>query len=379
MKKLLAGLTALSASAAALAQTAAPTVESAGASLKVYGVADLAIAHYRTDSASKTAMHSGGSGSRIGFLATEDLGQGLRINARLEAGVNMDTGTSSSTNGNPNRVFSRQAYVEIESRALGAIRLGRLEGPTYTFFPTYDPMLLPAMDAWGVLTTLGSGAPGGPSGTGTSTGFWINPTLRTENTIGYISPRRLGLQAKLSYSLNEGVPTVPRLLEAGLDYLAGPLQVGGLLVKVGSTSGAGTIRATDSVTEAALGAKYLAGPVQPYFSYIRRNVTDPTLGANATVLNGHAETVKLVGAVIPVSPRGSVRLTYGRYSSGTPQRDASNYGAAYTYDLSPRTMLMAAYTHLIQGPGARWPVFQSPVPRPGESVEGFTAGVNWRF
>src|SRR5690606_36632742 len=97
MKKFVAGMTALCASAVSLAQEApAAQSQAAGSSLKIYGVADISLARYRTSGESKTAMHAGGSGSRLGFLASESLGQGWTVNARLEAGVNLDTGTPSS-------------------------------------------------------------------------------------------------------------------------------------------------------------------------------------------------------------------------------------------------------------------------------------------
>lgn len=378
MKKLAAGMSALCACAASIAQTA-PAAPASASSLKIYGVADISIAHYRTSGESKTAMHAGGSGSRIGFLAQEALGDGWSVGARLEAGVNLDSGTSSSTNGNPNRVFGRQAYAELAHERYGVLRLGRQEGPTYAFFPTYDPMLLPAMDAWGVVTTLGQPAPGVASGTGRPTGFLINPTGRTENTIGYISPRIGGVQGKLSYSLDEGAATQPSLLEANLDYASGPLQFGVLYVKAGATPGTGTVRATDSNQEIAFGAKYTAGPVQPYFSYIRRDSTDPTRAAGGGILNANSETVRLFGAVIPVSARGAVRMTYGLYASGVADSDARNYGLAYTYELSRRLMLMAAVTRLTQDGAARFPVFQSPMPRAGAKVDAVTTGLTWRF
>ena len=379
MKRLVVGMSALCASAVTFAQAPVVAPEAQSTSLKIYGVADIALAHYSTSGESRTAMHAGGSGSRIGFLASERLGQGWTVNARLEAGVNMDTGTSSSTNGSANRVFGRQAYVELENREFGSLRLGRQQGPTYDFFPTYDPMLLPAMDSWGVVTTLGFAAPGVASGTGAPGGFLINPTARTENTVGYMSPRLAGVQARLSYSPNEGSATQSSLLEANLDYVAGPLQVGVLYVKAGSTSGAGAVLATDSNSEIAFGAKYEAGPVRPYFSYIRRASTDPTRRAGGGVLNDNDETVKLFGLAIPVSARGTVRMTYGRYSSGAANSDASNYGVAYTYDVSRRLMLMAAVTRLTQDGAARYPVFQSPRPKAGEPVTAVTTGLTWRF
>ncbi|WP_182284413.1 porin [Comamonas testosteroni] len=374
-RKWIIGVAALGAISMANAQQQ----DSSGSSVRIYGVADLAVAHYRTSGQSKTAMHAGGSGSRLGFLSSEDLGQGLKANARLEAGINLDSGTSSSTNGMPNRFWSRQAYVELESRAWGAIRAGRLEGPTYNFFPKFDPMLLPAMDAWGVLTTLGSGAPGSASGRGVSTGFLINPTQRTENTLAYISPRWSGLQAKLSYSFNEGSQTQPKLIEAAVDYDNGPLTLGALLVRASSTPGSGSVRPTKSNTEYALGASYKAGPVQPYFTYIHRDTTDPTLSSNGAALNGSSESVKLLGAVIPVSERGNLRMTVGRYSSGTDESDATSYGVAYTYDVSRSVMLMAAVTRLTQNGKSRWPVFQSPIPNAGNSVNGVILGITSRF
>jgi len=379
MKRLVVGMSALCASAVTFAQPPDAAPEAQSSSLKIYGVADIALAHYSTSGESRTAMHAGGSGSRIGFLASERLGQGWTVNARLEAGVNMDTGTSSSTNGSANRVFGRQAYVELENRQFGSLRLGRQQGPTYDFFPTYDPMLLPAMDSWGVVTTLGFAAPGVASGTGAPGGFLINPTARTENTVGYMSPRLAGVQARLSYSPNEGSATQSSLLEANLDYVAGPLQFGVLYVKAGSTSGAGAVLATDSNSEIAFGAKYEAGPVRPYFSYIRRASTDPTRRAGGGVLNDNDETVKLFGLAIPVSARGTVRMTYGRYASGAANSDASNYGVAYTYDVSRRLMLMAAVTRLTQDGAARYLVFQSPRPKAGEPVTAVTTGLTWRF
>ncbi|RYF89460.1 MAG: porin [Caulobacteraceae bacterium] len=347
--------------------------------VKVYGVADLAIVKYRTEGASKTALHTGGSGSRLGFLAGEDLGNGWRVGARFEAGINLDTGTPSSTSGNANRVFSRQAYVELENRELGALRLGRQQGPIYNFLPDYDPMLLPPMDSWGVLTTLGAPVPGRASGTGKSSGFLINPTTRTENTIGYISPQMGGAQARLSYSLDEGQPTQADLIEASFDYSTGPLKMGVLYVRAGATPGAGAVAATEAVSEFALGLRYQSGPVQPYFSYVRRDATDPTRASGGGVLNGNTETVKLVGAVIPVSERGAVRMTYGQYDSGNADSDATSYGVAYTYQMSRSLMLMVAATHLTQDAAGRVPVFQSPVPAPGKSVTGLATGLTWRF
>ena len=61
-------------------------------------------------------------------------------------------------------------------------------------------------------------------------------------------------------------------------------------------------------------------------------------------------------------------MTYGRYASGSVDSDATNYGVAYTFDVSRRLMLMAAYTHLSQAARRSYPVFQSPKPACGSAV-----------
>lgn len=353
--------------------------QDSGSKVTIYGAADVGIAHYKTKGQSKTAMHSASAGSRIGFLVSEDLGQGNKVNVRLESGLNLDNGSTSSTNGMAGRFWSRQAYIELENSSWGAVRFGRLEGPTYGFFPKFDPMLLPAMDAWGVLTTLGAPAPGTSKRDGTSNGFLINPTQRTDNTIAYISPRWSGVQARLAYSLDEKQAGRAKFYEGSVDYVQGPLTLGALMVKTSSVAANGTAPADLGATEYALGASYRKGPVHPYVTYIHRNRTDPSLNANGAMRNANSESVALVGAVIPVTERGNIRLTMGKYSSGTANSDAKNFGVAYTYELSRRTMLLAAVTHLKQQSGSAWPVFQSPAPQAGANVSGLILGISSRF
>jgi general bacterial porin, GBP family len=353
--------------------------QDSGSKVTLYGAADVGVAHYKTKGQSKTAMHAASAGSRIGFLASEDLGQGNKVNVRLESGLNLDNGTTSSTNGMAGRFWSRQAYIELENSSWGAVRMGRLEGPTYGFFPKFDPMLLPAMDAWGVLTTLGSMTPGAPQGLGKSNGFLINPTQRTDNTIAYISPRWAGVQARLAYSLDEKQAGRAKFYEGSVDYMQGPLTLGALIVKTSSASATGSAPASRDATEYALGASYRKGPVHPYVTYIHRNRTDSSRGSDGAMLNANSESVALVGAVIPVSERGNIRMTMGKYSSGTANSDAKNFGLAYTHELSRRTMVLAAVTHLTQQSGSAWPVFQSPRPLEGASVSGVILGISSRF
>ena len=74
MKRLVVGMSALCASAVTFAQAPDAAPEAQSTSLKIYGVADIALAHYSTSGESRTAMHAGGSGSRIGFLKKDEAG-----------------------------------------------------------------------------------------------------------------------------------------------------------------------------------------------------------------------------------------------------------------------------------------------------------------
>lgn len=65
MKKTILVMGAICMPAMAFAQNSNSISES---SVRIYGVGDLGIAHYKTAGKSKTAMHSASAGSRLGFL-----------------------------------------------------------------------------------------------------------------------------------------------------------------------------------------------------------------------------------------------------------------------------------------------------------------------
>lgn len=379
MRKSLIGAAAALASASLFAQATVHTGLK-DTDLTIYGVVDMVLIGYDTSVQSKTVLGSGGSQtSRLGFLASRGFSPDLKAGFRVEAGINADTGTPSSTGGVANRVWSRQAYFLLASKRLGELRVGRVQGPTYDFVAYYDPMLMPTADSWGVLTTLGAPVPGAPLGTGLPNGFNINPTIRTDNTIEYVSPKLYGFTAKASYSFNERSTTVGKFADLSLNYSNGPLDVGIVFLKVGSTAGAGTVKPTTSVEETAIAASYDFGIVKPYVQFQRKSNTDPTVGTNGLALNGNKEDVKLFGAIVPVSVEGKVRLTYGKYSSGSVNRDATSSAVAYTHDLDPGLMLYAGYSHLSQGSAGQWLLFQSAKPAAGKPVNAVVLGAAWRF
>jgi predicted porin len=81
-------------------------------------------------------LTSGGlSGSRWGLRGVEDLGGGLKSLFVLESGFGVDDGRSQQGG----RLFGRQAYVGLESSAVGRITFGRQYTTMFDAFANFSP------------------------------------------------------------------------------------------------------------------------------------------------------------------------------------------------------------------------------------------------
>ncbi len=374
MKLGLIGVAALMACAPVMAQEGGIKTAVKGTDLTIYGVFDLYAARYSTTAAgvteTTTEVGSGGvGGSRLGFLASRNVNADLTVGGRLEAGINLDSGRiGSSTNpveatARTDRVWSRQAYLSIASKKFGEVRLGRQQGPTYQFMTQYDPILMPTVDGWGVLTTLGAPVAGSTSG------FYINPTIRTDNTIYYQSPEFNGFHVKTSYAGRDSKDTDKSIFDFSLNYGKGPLNASLLLLRA-----SGSKTSTD-VNEAALAASYDFGVVKPYITLIQRDTTNPALTGGD---NSNQRTA-LLGAIVPVSKEGQIRLSLGRYSNQRANRDATGLAIAYTHDVAPGFMVYTGLSLLRQDSDSRIPIFTSAIPDKGKSVNAITVGAAFRF
>jgi predicted porin len=132
------------------------------------------------------------SGNRWGVRGTESLGGGLNAIFALEAGFNIDSGTS----GQGGRLFGRQAYAGV-SGGWGSVVAGRLA----TFSSgTGDFDMIGRVDPF--LTGFGlAGAQ--------NTLISMN-ALRVDNTVAYVSPTFAGFKAGVGYSTRiDGAETAP--------------------------------------------------------------------------------------------------------------------------------------------------------------------------
>lgn len=121
----------------------------AQSSVTLYGIIDTAVIYGNNEKTGQASvghsgveMNSGGiSGSRFGFLGSEDLGGGLSAIFDLEDGFSSSNGRLS----NAGDLFGRQAYVGLSSTRYGTVTLGR----RYSFMSEYVSPLSAEGIGWG--------------------------------------------------------------------------------------------------------------------------------------------------------------------------------------------------------------------------------------
>ena len=114
--------------------------------------------------------------SRWGLQITEDLGRGLRANARMEMGLNTGAGSASTP---------REQWVGLSSNNWGDVKFGRVQSPFKDFAGgmTIDPFAYTTLQANGAGGTM----TGNANGMGSGANGFVNSAIRfdTVNTQGF--------------------------------------------------------------------------------------------------------------------------------------------------------------------------------------------------
>src|SRR5450830_1744180 len=241
MKKLLTVLVLSSVAEMAAAQT----------NVTIYGVVDMGLDRQAGGVAGNVVkMSSGiGSGSRLGFKGTEDLGGGLSADFVLESGFNVDTGTS----GQGGVMFGRQAWVGL-SGAFGSVSAGRQlssyhKGLRDVADPFCDGFAGQAMNI-------------------------ITGNSRVDNSVIYGTPTVAGWSAEVTYGAGE-VPgndattrSRKRVLSGALSYAPGPFAV------VLAHHRREDAVLPDHVRNSLLAARYTVGAVTAHAAFVRTHGLD---------------------------------------------------------------------------------------------------------
>ncbi|WP_244816509.1 porin [Caballeronia sp. Lep1P3] len=195
-------LALLGAAGAAQAQT----------SVTLYGVIDAGLGYVSNANANGQklfGMINGNlSGDRWGLKGQEDLGGGLKAIFQLENGFDVGTGRL----GQGGREFGRQAFVGLSGAQWGTVTLGR----------QYDPLVdmvqgITADNYWGAVFAT----PGDVDN--------YDNSLRTSNTVKYVSPNFAGFQFEGLYGFSglAGATGQGQTWSGAATYNNGPLAIAG--------------------------------------------------------------------------------------------------------------------------------------------------------
>ena len=387
----------------ALALATLGTAAFAQSNVTIYGVADVGYMYAKgnpetgvSGTNSFSGLASGGwSGSRLGFKGEEDLGNGLKAIFQFEYGMNIQQNEAMGA-------LNRQAFVGLDSK-YGTFTAGRQYAPSYLIMGrnsaneiTGNNPMNQMVGGNGAIPTLG-----GTMATN-SNSRWNNSVAFQSKTYGGVSGRAIYSFGESGYNGNVtgGDPTVSTgdngKLGIGLSYVNGPLNIDGIWQgqrNVRTTYlGATAVGQGSDINEFYVGAGYDFNVVKVVGSYQNLKNKNTNLSFNRA-----DAYVWSLGAIVPVSAAGKVRMEYAQVAfnqadnTGVPsefQLDGRSKGfsVGYTHDLSKRTMLYTSIAHMTNdgnslglGTGAVGSGAGDNVGASGQSNNSFLAGVKHSF
>lgn len=367
---------------------------SAQSSVTLYGIIDAAVVGESGNKAGSVTKLTGGaaSGSRLGFRAKEDLGDGLFATFVLEGGFSTDNGTTPQgySGANPNGItWGRQSFVGLGGN-FGTVTLGR----QYTSY----------------LTTLVASDPFGLGMAGQATNV-MSPTGsngRVNNAIKYITPKLNGFTGELLYVLGEvtGDTSIGRTLGFAAAYMNGPLSVRlaynnensptfnalngrpstdvtkNTLLAANYNFGSATGYLGYAINKGAtvyLGNAHFLGTTTAYSPYTPTTTTTAAAAIAASLHPSLDSTDVLVGITVPFGA-SKIIASYIRHNDKTANDNSANqFGVGYTYALSKRTDLYAAYAVINNKNGSGYTVGNAGDVLFGSGDKAYNLGVRHSF
>jgi len=360
----------------ALAVTSlASGVVAAQTNVTVYGIADVGYVYsqgkagynpkgIKLSGTNKFSGLAGGgvtAGNRLGFKGEEALGNGLKAVFTLEYGLNLDTNEGVGTGG----LNARQQFVGLASN-YGTVALGRQYAPGFNATANNDALEATDMSIQSDLSVYAGNA------------ITPNSPARYNNAISYTSNNLAGFTASAIYGFGEsdigGYNNASTYDNSqyglGLNYANGPINFDAVwqsrisaalpncsgdddFPSCTATAGPFKVPGTSkSINEWYVGGSYDLQVVKLYASYQALDNNNNVATADVTpgyiaLSNIKSNNIWTVGLSAPIGP-GTLGLSYGKLSMdrrNAPDGDSWGWGTMYTYPLSKRTALYAAYTY----------------------------------
>ncbi len=299
------------------------------------------------------------SGTRFGIKGSEDLGGGTKGLFVLETGIAADAGGFNQGG----LAFGRQSFVGVQSDA-GTLTLGRQYTPYFlTLSQVADPFAAGlAGNAQNLM--LPGGTPAGlPAGTDPATlGAEPDRMIRMNNAIKYVSPDMYGFSGEIAYGFGEVNTSANgnRVLTASLGYSVEALNVRVAYYRKSNRTD------TDKMENVLLAANYDFGVAKVFAAFAN----------NEWFINRSRDF--LIGATVPFGPHKFIASYIRKTGRGaTDGDDANQFALGYTYSLSKRTNLYAAYGTINNDGNARFTVGNNS--ENGTGTKSFNLGVRHTF
>jgi predicted porin len=298
------------------------------------------------------------AGNRLGFKGEEALGNGLKAVFTLEYGLSIDQNTGIA--------WARQQFVGLASN-YGTLSLGRQYAPGFDATANNDALDATDLSIQSSLSYLGGNT------------ITPNSPARFNNSIAYTSNNLSGFTLKGIYSFGESnlgntynndinSPYYNSAYGLGLNYANGPVNVDAVYqsrvaaIDNNAPPTAYKVPGTSkSINEWYVGGSWDFQVVKAFASY-QALYNNNNVGAAAdlshaylastennslVVSNIKSNNLWTVGLTAPIG-RGTLGIGYGRLSLNNrnmPDGDSWGAGTMYTYPLSKRTAIYAAYSY----------------------------------
>lgn len=309
----------------------------AQSSVSLYGQADMFLGGIKTPGSGQRAFVANSGGmqtSYYGIKGTEDLGGGYKAIFDLNGFYSTDNGTSGRFPGDA--MFSRNAFIGLDSDKAGTIRLGRNTTPYFISTILFNPLLDSYVFAPTIFHTYfgaTSGAVADPGILGDS--GWNNSVL-------YSSPSFGGLTANFMYGFGEQAGATGKNKWGGnLMYFSGGFGATVAYQQVRFNNVATDLAAAGFSRQdaAQIGLSYDFNVVKLFAQgqYIKTRAT--------TAVDGDIKHVNgQVGASVPIGA-GSLLTSYAFDKTDNALGDfkRNTFAVAFDYNLSKRTDVYGAY------------------------------------
>ncbi len=347
---------------------------SAQTSVALYGTLDAGVTYASTGNTppvnvgqNKWSLDSGiDQPSVIGVKGMEDFGGSLKAIFQLEAGVQINSGSST----NNSSLFNRASWVGLTGD-FGTVTAGRQFTPLYDALKTLDPFELGlAGTATNLMSIGGANFINGVAigGNNVSNGGGV---VGQNNSMRYASQTVSGWSMEFNYSFGEIAGSIQNGRQMGttINYTHGPLAA--LL----SYDVANAINNRNTFHTTLLGAvmdwSELGLPLKSSLGYAMNR------GSDVTAIADVDSSDLLLGLRYPLGAHELLASYLHKNDHTSANLDAQQFALGYTYALSKRTSFYTSIAALKNKNGADYRVGNAS--NPGYGVNVFDLGLRHRF